>query len=72
MAKANILVPDSSPELLSAVRTSIIYAVCKEGMTHREGSDDQVGSLEGTLARGPLPVCHVTMGVDVKCCHVYL
>ena len=42
LAQVDIFVPDSSPELLEAVRTSTVDAVCAEGMAPREGSHGRV------------------------------
>ena len=71
LAQVDIFVPDSSPELLGAVLAGrpqfTLYA--QRGKHPEQEATAECGS-EGTLARGPLPVFHVAMGVDVKRCHV--
>ena len=62
---ADILVPDSSPELLGAVRLPqfMLYAYRR---FHPESGALPSADQKGTLARGPLRVFHV----PVKRCHV--
>ena len=77
LVQADILVPDSPPELLGAVGLShfVLYMyIYMQGGWHRErGATEECGP-EGTLARNLLCVFHVAMGMDihvpVKCCHV--
>ena len=69
LVQADILVPESSPELLGAVGLPQFTLYAQGGWHPAKGAMAECGS-KGTLARGPLHVFYVAMGVDVNCCQV--
>ena len=71
LEQADILLPDSSPELFRAVRLSPYMLHVQGGWHPKRGAVAECRSKE-TLSRGPLHVVHVAIGMDVKRCHVKL
>ena len=65
-AEADIVVPDSSPGLLGAVRPSTIDAVRAEGMAPREGSNGGV-RIGWDSCQGPPP----SVSCVVSVCHFH-
>ena len=69
LPQADILVPDSSPELLGAVGLPQYTLYVQKGWHLERGAMAKWG-LDETLSKGPLHVLYMAMGIDVKRCYI--
>ena len=69
LAHADIIISDSSPELLGAIRARLRQFPLHAQRGWHSGKQQLSANRRGLLTR-VLPVFHMATRLDVKCCHV--